>query len=108
MKLILAIISDEDSSKVIAELSKNDFGVTKLATTGGFLRSGNMTLLIGTEDEKVQDAIDIIKEKCKKRTKVVATSMGIGAIGALAPMPVEVNVGGATIFVVDVDRFEKV
>jgi len=106
MKLVLAIVHDEDSGKLTDELTKNGISVTKLASTGGFLRSGNVTLIVGTEDENVDNVIEIIKSKCKSRTQLVApisASMGI-ATG----WPVEVDVGGATIFVLDVDRFEKV
>ena len=63
MKLVLAIVNDEDANRVITGLSKKGFGVTKLAATGGFLKAGNVTILIGTEDEKVESVIEIIKEK---------------------------------------------
>ena len=108
MKLVLAIVNDEDGNKVLGELSSNGFSVTKLATTGGFLKAGNMTLLIGTEDEKVQEVIDIIKKKSQRRKQITASPMPMGASASFTPYPIEVQVGGATIFVVDVDRFEKV
>ena len=60
MKLVLAIVNDEDANRVITGLSKKGFGVTKLAATGGFLKAGNVTILIGTEDEKVESVIEII------------------------------------------------
>jgi uncharacterized protein YaaQ len=109
MKLILAVVHDEDGVKLMEELNKNSFSVTKLATTGGFLKSGNTTLLIGTEEEKVQKVIDIITEKSQTRKQVVASPMPVsGLSGGYTSYPVMVNVGGATIFVVDVERFEKV
>lgn len=108
MKLILAIVNDEDGNKVINELSKNGFSVTKLATTGGFLKAGNITMIIGTEDEKVQEAIDIIRAKSQRRTQITASPMPMSASTSFTPYPIEVQVGGATIFVLDVDRFEKV
>ena len=64
MKLVLAIVHDDDGNKLMSELNKQGFSVTKLATTGGFLRAGNMTLLVGTSKENVQTVIDIIKSKC--------------------------------------------
>ena len=67
MKLIYAIISSDDSSIVSSALSKAGFFSTKLASTGGFLMSGNTTFICATEDEKVQEAIDIIKKHSKKR-----------------------------------------
>lgn len=108
MKLVMAIVNDEDGNVVLGELNKNRFSVTKLATTGGFLKSGNMTLIIGTEDENVQTVIDIIKSKSKRRKQITASPMPIGASASFNPYPIEVEVGGATIFVLDVDRFEKV
>ncbi|MDK2800762.1 MAG: hypothetical protein PWP27_1431 [Clostridiales bacterium] len=109
MKLVLAIVHDEDGNRVLGELNKKGFSVTKLATTGGFLRAGNTTLLVGTSKEHVQTVIDIIKAKCSSR-KQIATSPtpSTGAAGLYVPYPVEVEVGGATIFVVDVEKFEKV
>ncbi|MEG1942410.1 MAG: cyclic-di-AMP receptor [Angelakisella sp.] len=107
MKLILAIVSNDDSGKLSNELTKAKYSVTRLATTGGFLMSGNTTLLVGTDDEKVEAAIAIIGENSKKRTKMVPSTASFGA-GMYAGMPVEVAVGGATIFVIDVEQFKKV
>lgn len=107
MKLILSIVSNDDSAKLSSALTKARFSVTRLATTGGFLMSGNTTLLIGTEDDKVEVAIGIIGENSKKRTKMVPSTASFGA-GMYAGMPVEVAVGGATIFVLDVEQFKKV
>lgn len=107
MKLILAILSNDDSPVASNALNKNGFSVTKLATTGGFLRTGNTTLIIGCEDEKVEAAIDIIKEYSSKRTEIVPSTASYD-IGRYASFPVEVTVGGATIFVLDVAQFLKV
>ncbi len=108
MKLILAIINDEDGNKVIGELSKNGFSVTKLATTGGFLKAGNVTAIVGTDDDKVDDVIKIIREKSHRRSQITASPMPMSASASFTPYPIEVQIGGATIFVLDVDRFEKV
>ena len=80
--------------------------VTKLATTGGFLMAGNTTFIIGTEDERVDEAIEIIGKHSKKRTQMVPSSASYG-VGMYTSFPVEVQVGGATIFVMNVERFEK-
>ena len=108
MKLVMAIVNDEDGNDVISEVSKNKFSVTKLATTGGFLKSGNMTLITGVDDDAVQNVIDIIEKKSKRRKQITASPIPIGASASFNPYPIEVEVGGATIFVLDVDRFEKV
>ncbi len=106
MKLIFAIVSNDDSSKVSKELTKNRFSVTRLATTGGFLMAGNTTFLIGTDDDKVDEVISIIGKHSKKRTQMVPSSASYG-VGMYTSFPVEVQVGGATIFVTNIERFEK-
>jgi len=107
MKLIIAIVSNDDSSAVSNALMKSKYSVTKLATTGGFLRAGNTTLLVGTEDSKVDECIEIIGKESCKRTEMVPTTASFD-IGRYSSFPVEVQVGGATIFVLDVEQFVKV
>ncbi|HHX06894.1 MAG TPA: transcriptional regulator [Erysipelothrix sp.] len=106
MKLILAIVSNDDSSSVTSTLTKANFQVTRLATTGGFLRSGNTTLIVGTDDDKVDYCIELIGQESKKRTEIVPSTASYD-IGRFASFPVEVPVGGATIFVIDVEQFHK-
>ena len=106
MKLIFAIVSNDDSAKVSKELTKNKLSVTKLATTGGFLMAGNTTFIIGIDDDKVDEVISIIGKHSKKRTQMVPSSASYG-VGMSTSFPVEVQVGGATIFVTNVERFEK-
>lgn len=106
MKLIFAIVHDEDAGKVSEVLNSAEYSVTKLCSTGGFLRSGNTTLLIGVEDEQVNSVIDIIEKNSKKRTESLKYPIHAG--GVYIPSPKEVEVGGATIFVTQVERFEKV
>jgi len=108
VKLVFAIVHDEDGPKVMDELNKSGFSVTKLCSTGGFLKSGNTTLLVGVEEEKLEAVIEIIKRKSKSRKQVANTSVTPNGMGGMfIPYPVEVVVGGATIFVLDVERFEK-
>lgn len=107
MKLVIAIVQDEDSHKLLEKLTEANFGVTKLASTGGFLRSGNTTLLVGVQKEKVDEVIKVIKDVCKTRNEITTTSPIIGDNSNYIPIPIEVVVGGATIFVVDIERFEK-
>ena len=109
MKLVFAIVSNDDATTVMKELNKAGFSVTKLASTGGFLRVGNVTLLVGTDEENVQKAIDVISKFSAKRKQVVFSGEPyIGATTGYMSFPTEIEVGGATIFVVDVERFEKV
>lgn len=106
MKLITAIVNKEDSKTVSSELIKAGFAVTRLSTTGGFLLAGNTTLLIGTEDEKVDNCISIIAEFSRQRTEIVPSTASYG-VGVTTAFPLEVTVGGATVFVTNVERFEK-
>ena len=106
MKIIYAIVSSDDGNRVTDVLNENHFSVTKLATTGGFLMAGNTTFLIGTDDDRVDDVIRIIGMHSKKRTQMVPSSASYG-VGMYTSFPVEVQVGGATIFVTNIERFEK-
>lgn len=109
MKLVHAIVHDDDGPKVMDELNKAGFSVTKLCSSGGFLKSGNTTLLAGVEQDKVDKVIEIIKKQSKSRKQVINSSMTPNGMGGMfIPYPVEVVVGGATIFVLDVERYEKV
>ncbi len=108
MKLIIAIVQDEDASRLIGQLMNEGLGVTKLATTGGFLRAGNTTLLVGVEDDMFQHAMDVIEKVCKSRKQMAPSPASmVGVPGAYTPYPIEVVVGGATIFVLSVDQFIK-
>ena len=108
MKLIIAIVQDEDASRLVSKLMNEGYGVTKLATTGGFLRAGNTTLLLGVDDEKFDGAMAVIEKVCKSRKQIATapTSM-TGVNGVYSPYPIEVMVGGATVFVLSVDQFIK-
>lgn len=106
MKLVFAVVNRDDANAVTQNLAKKGFSSTRLSTVGGFLMAGNVTILVGIPDEKVQTVLDIIKEHCHCRKQVIpaTTEMESGYYHAAT---VEVCVGGATIFVVDVDRFER-
>lgn len=109
MKLVIAVIQDDYADDLIEVITEAGYGVTKLATTGGFLKSGNTTLMIGVSKEKIEDVIAIIKDICKKRNEIITTPSPVtGATGMYIPYTVEVEVGGATIFVVDVDKYIKI
>lgn len=107
MKLIIAIINHDDAKAVTQALTKNGFSSTKLTTTGGFLMAGNATILVGVDEEKVSQAIAVIKEESHSRRQLIPTTSEV-SYGYYPSMPVEVTVGGATIFVVDIERFERV
>lgn len=109
MKLIIAIVHDEDAFELVESLNEKSFRVTKLASTGGFLKSGNTTLLIGVKKESIDSVLDTIRNICKTRTEVTSSNTVIGGgAGSYLSMPLEVTVGGATVFVVDVEQHMKV
>ena len=108
MKLIVAVVQDQDSNRLLKTLTDHNFRVTKLATTGGFIKSGNTTFMIGVEDIRVNKALSLIKENGQKRDQMIApvSPMG-GNADSYVPYPVEVEVGGATVFVLPVDEFHQ-
>ncbi len=107
MKLITAIVNKDDSTAVQSGLTSAGFTVTRLATTGGFLLAGNVTFITAVADDMVDKAIDIIKEQGKQRKQMVPSTASYG-MGIASSTPLEVTVGGATLFVQNIERFEKV
>ena len=107
MKLVLAIINNDDSAIAASALNAEGFSVTKLSTTGGVLMVGNTTLLIGTEDDRVGRIKEILSKICPTRKQINPTSHSFGkGIGNYSPAD-EVTVGGATLFVLNVESYEK-
>jgi len=106
MKLVLAIVNHDDAHNVIRNLTQGGFPVTKLATTGGFLQVGNVTLIMGVSEDKLDDAINIIKQSSTSRQQILPTPAETDA-GFFSTLPINVKVGGATVFVMDIDAFHK-
>ena len=104
MKLIFAVVNNDDGNNVCAELIKAGFSVTKMSSTGGFLKKGNVTFFTAVEDDKVDEVLEIIKTHSQKRTYHINADLTIGA----PVTPMEVTIGGATVFVTDIERFERV
>ncbi len=104
MKLLTVILSKKDTNAVCKKLTASGFMFTKMATYGGFLRSANVTLLMGVEDDKTEEAMNIIKSNSKKRTENLPLEAADAAEGISTPA---VTVGGATVFIANVERFEK-
>ncbi len=108
MKLVIAVVQDKDHRKVTEALLEQGYKFTIVASTGGLLREGNVTFLIGVEPEQVDQVIDVIGAHSKTREQLVNVfPPTIEPIGTCIPSPVKVQVGGATVFVLDVERFEK-
>ncbi len=106
MKLIIAIIQDEDVDPTMHSLTERGYRVTRLATTGGFLHRGNATLLVGVEDTQVEDVLSALRKTCRRRT--VFTTLVSETPMMLPSSVVEVEVGGATVFVLQLDKFIQV
>ncbi len=107
MKLLIAIVNNDDSAVVSSALTREGFTVTKLSTTGGFLMVGNTTFLIGAEENKVSKAKEIIKEHSRKRTSVTSTTTGYGTGLREDDFESEIPVGGAIVFTLDVEDVDK-
>ncbi|MBQ9879997.1 MAG: cyclic-di-AMP receptor [Clostridia bacterium] len=107
MKLIIAIVNNDDSAVVSSALTKESFSVTKLSTTGGFLQVGNTTFLIGAQDSEVGRAKEIIRKYSMTRTHTALTTDSFGKGLRDGDLAKEVKVGGATVFVLSVDEAEK-
>jgi len=109
MKLIVCVISDKDAHKLLDELINKGHRATKLASTGGFLKEGNTTMLIGVENEQVEAVLAIISSICEVRKQVMTPISPLpGPAEAYIPFSVEVSVGGAAVFVLDVEKYLKV
>ncbi|HVH64387.1 MAG TPA: cyclic-di-AMP receptor [Candidatus Dormibacteraeota bacterium] len=109
MKLIIAVVQGEDAQKTVVALTDKGISSTRISSTGGFLQQGNVTLLIGVDDAQVPEALQLIRENCQERTRYLTPVPPLAEPGELfMAYPVEVQVGGATVWVVPVDSFEKI
>lgn len=106
MKLIITIVSNDDSSTVQKALINERFFVTKLSSTGGFLKSGNTTFMIGAKDQDVDKIVKIIETHSKTRKEIIPSAV-VREFGITESQSTEVVVGGATLFIMDVEKFIK-
>lgn len=108
MKLAVCIVHNRDRNKLTDEMLKAGFKFTVIGSTGGFLREGNSTLLIGVEDELVASLKEIVQASCKAREQMVnVMPFEAAPPGAFIPSPVKVPVGGAVMFFLDVNEFVR-
>ena len=104
----MAVLQGEDAPQTVQALSTAGYSVTRFSSSGGFLQQGNATLLIGVDDDRVDDVIAILRGNCRERTRYLAPMPPVVEPGEFfMPYPLEVEVGGATVFVVPVERFER-
>jgi len=108
VKLVLAIVHNEDAGELVDALLQHEYRTTRLQSSGGFLKQSNATVVVGADDDKVEDVLGIIRDTCTSRTQVVNPMPPIMEPGEFfMPYPIEVEVGGATVFVLPVERFER-
>jgi len=108
MKLIVAIVHNEDAGVLVDALLEREFRATRLHSSGGFLKQSNATILVGVDESAAEDVMSIIRANCRARTQVVNPMPPIMEPGEFfMPYPLEVEVGGATVFIVPVERFER-
>lgn len=106
MKLIVAIVQNQDSKRLSDEFVEHGVRATKLSSTGGFLRAGNTTFLMGVEDRKVDSVLELIKENCSTRSQTMMSPPSYDfTLESDLTYPVDVEVGGATLFVLPIDQF---
>ena len=109
MKLIVAVVQARDADELLRSLTARGFRATRINSSGGFLRESNVTLLIGVQESYAAEVLRIIKQSCHARTRFVNPLMPIVEPAEFyVASPIEVEVGGATIFVLDVDRYERI
>jgi len=108
MKLLVGIVNNDDANELLNEMNKLSFQATKLSTSGGFLKTGNVTFLVGVEDERVDELISVFENCCSRRTQMVPTAPPFIGEGFLSATPVEITIGGATIFILDIEKFLKI
>jgi uncharacterized protein YaaQ len=108
VKLVVAVVHNEDAGALVDALLEREHRATRLHSSGGFLKQSNATVLVGIDDDKVDEVLEIIRANCTSRTQVVNPMPPIMEPGEFfMPYPLEVEVGGATVFVVAVERFER-
>ena len=108
MKLVVAIVHNEDAGALVDALLEKQYRATRLHSSGGFLKQSNATILLGVEEPAVDEVMEIIAANCKARTQVVNPMPPIMEPGEFfMPYPLEVEVGGATVFVLPVERVER-
>ncbi len=109
VKLIVAIVHHEDAGILVDALLDREYRATRLHSSGGFLKQSNATLILGVEDAKVDDVLSVIRSSCHSRSQVVNPMPPIMEPGEFfMPFPLEVEVGGATVFVLPIERFERI
>ena len=106
MKMVIVIVSEKDADALVDCLVERDYPATEISSSGGFLRQGNSTILVVVDASEVRDVTTLVRHRCpSERTVLIPPKSRRGS--GTAPEPLEVRVGGATMFVLDVEDFEQ-
>lgn len=109
MKLVMAVVQMRDAEGLVRALVERGYQTTLIDSAGGFLRESNVTLLVGVEEAQVAEVLRIVRDGCHARARLVNPLIPIVEPAEFfVPTPVEVQVGGATVFVLGVERYERV
>ena len=109
VKLVIAVVHNEDARVMIDALLAHEYRATWLHSSGGFLKQSNATILVGVEDAKVDDVVALVRDNCRARTQTVSPIPPIMEPGEFfMPYPLEVEVGGAVVFVLPIERLERI
>ena len=105
--LVVAMVHGDDATRAIEALTSANIRVTRIDTVGGFLRKGSATLLMGVEGEQATQVVTLLRQTCSQRTEVVVPTVMADFTGLVPIAPLELQVGGATIFILPVKHFER-
>jgi uncharacterized protein YaaQ len=108
MKLVLAIVQDIDTDATMKALTEQGYRVTRIASTGGFFRQGNTTLFCATEDDQVEKVIGVLSTTCQRRTRLHPVHLDPTEPIAMGVAYTEIPIGGATVFVFNVETFVQI
>jgi uncharacterized protein YaaQ len=108
MKLMLAVIQKEDEDALVDALEQDNFGATRIGSSGGFLRASNVTLMIAVDDQRAERVLVLLRQHCKRRTKHLNPMLPSLEARERFLGSVPIDVGGATVFVLNLERMEKI
>jgi len=108
MKMVVAIVQAYDTDRLLRSVTSAGFRVTRMQSTGGFLRSGNSTVLMGVEDDRVQECLQLISSSSRARLENLPDELEAQAYELTGADVASVAVGGAVVFVLPISRFERI
>lgn len=109
-KLILAVLQGDDFADTVDELNRSGFFATVLSSTGGFLKKKSVTVMIGVEEERMQQVLDVLKQCAGRRQQMTYSDLSMSSGGptpSIPMVPVRMNVGGVVVFIIDLDDIQK-